>query len=206
MSDDLIESQSAHDRRRFFRVGLARVLRPAADFLERRLPLALPVVRARLRPPGALPEDRFLDTCFRCGACADGCPADAISLIDSDDQRLHGTPYIDPSNRACVICEDLTCMKGCPSGALQLVDRLAIRIGLARVDHDVCVRSKGQECTICIERCPIGPSAIRLDADGRVQVVDPRGTALGCTGCGVCEEQCPTRPVRAIRVIASDVD
>ena len=200
MSEDDIEKQPPHDRRQFFRSGLSRLLGPAADYLEQKLPLALPVVGTYLRPPGAIPEEQFLDTCYRCGSCADHCPADAISLLQVDHEQLHGTPYIDPDQRACVICDDLSCMKVCPSGALRLVDRLAIRIGLAAVDYDTCVRSQGEDCTKCVDMCPLGGTAIEFDSDGRVRVVDPRPTGQGCTGCGVCQEQCPTRPVRAIRV------
>ena len=200
MAEDHLEDQTPHDRRQFFRSGLSRLLGPASDFLEKRLPMVLPVTGTYLRPPGAVAEEQFLETCYRCGSCADHCPADAISLFKTDHEQLRGTPYIDPDQRACVMCDDLTCMKVCPSGALRLVDRLEIRIGLAVVEHQTCVRTSGEECTTCIDTCPLGETAIKLDDDGRVRVIDPRPSGQGCTGCGVCQEQCPTRPVRAIRV------
>ncbi len=202
-SDKRLEDLDPHDRRGFFRAGLASILRPVAEFVEKKLPITLPVMRSHLRPPGAQPEESFLDTCFRCGSCADACPADAILLLQSLDERLRGTPYVDPDRQACVICDELACMKSCPSGALRLVDRLEIRMGLAILDHDLCVRSKDEDCRICIERCPIGEIAIRLDETGRVQVIDPSAAGHGCTGCGVCQQYCPTRPVRAIRVHAN---
>ena len=174
---------------------------PAADFIERKLPINLPLAGSRLRPPGAVPESEFLETCFRCGNCADACPADAIALLESDDKNLRATPFIDPEARACVICDDLACMKACPSGALKLLERFEIRIGLAKVDQDRCVRRDGEECTICIDACPLGDAAILLDDRGRVAVIDPGPTGRGCTGCGVCQERCPTRPLRAIEVV-----
>lgn len=176
-------------------------MRPLAEYVEKKLPIDLPVVRTKLRPPGAMPEQEFLDTCYRCGKCADSCPANSISLTQSKEPRLHGTPYVDPERQACVICDDLSCMKGCLSGALTLVGRLEIRMGLALVDHGLCARSKGDNCTICIDKCPLGVTAIRLDEQGAVQVIDPRIGGTGCTGCGVCQQECPTRPIRAIRVI-----
>ncbi|MBX3395492.1 MAG: 4Fe-4S dicluster domain-containing protein [Phycisphaerae bacterium] len=212
--------ESPRDRRSFFREALFRAMRPAAEYLEGRLP---PEIRNELlggdqgdvnhlspllRPPGALAEREFLDTCHRCGRCAEHCPADAIALVRANDPRAMadesaaGTPFIDPDQRACVICDDLSCMKACPSGALQLVDRFAIRVGFAIVDHAVCVRSRGDDCTACIEFCPIGNEAIRIGADGRVDVIDPSCTGTGCTGCGKCQEVCPTRPTRAIRIRA----
>lgn len=215
MGDERLEDMTPRGRRGFFAAGLARLIAPLADFVEKKMPIelppltrtldqGLPVMRTMLRPPGALPEGEFLDTCFRCGRCAESCPADAIYLSLSTDPKLKGTPYVDPDRQACVICDELACMKVCPSGALRLVDRLEIRMGLAQVDHDLCVRSKGENCTICIDKCPIGATAIRLDESGAVCIIDPRVAGQGCTGCGVCQQQCPTRPVRAIRVYARD--
>jgi len=173
---------------------------PLADMVEKRLPIELPIVRTLLRPPGALPEKKFLETCFRCGACADACPADAISLSGSDDRDRRGTPYIDPDASACVICDELACMKVCPSGGLRLVGRLDIRMGLARVDHGLCVRTRGEPCVECVERCPLGPTAIRVNEHGRIEVVDPSYSGEGCTGCGVCQQHCPSVPTKAIRI------
>ena len=202
MADGHLDNLPPHDRRRFFAKGLSQLVGPLASYLEKKLPIKLPIIRTVLRPPGALPEQASLDTCYRCGHCADACPAHAISLTQSKDGRLHGTPFVDPDVRACVICDDLSCMKGCPSGALKLVDRFSIRMGLAVMDHEICVRSREEDCTICIDKCPVGIAAIHLDAQGRVQVIQPQDTQPGCTGCGVCQQECPTRPVRAIRVSA----
>ncbi|MBK8269567.1 MAG: 4Fe-4S dicluster domain-containing protein [Planctomycetes bacterium] len=206
------------NRRDFFRDALFRVMRPAANYLEKKLPPAIKEAMegsrlsggntVLLRPPGALAESEFLHACLRCGNCANHCPADAIQLLPNNDPRaqaresLKGTPFIDSSDRACVICDELACMKSCPSGALQLVDRLSIRIGMAIVDEEACVRSRGENCTTCVDVCPIGKEAIRIGADGRIEVIDPSCSGVGCTGCGVCEERCPTRPKRAIHVRA----
>lgn len=190
----------AQDRREFFRRSLFKILKPAAEYIEQKLPVHLSVTHDVLRPPGALPEARFLETCYRCGSCSDHCPADAIDLLGGGDERVAGTPFIDPSKRACVLCDDLACMHVCPSGALQLVDRYEIRIGLAKVSDDLCVRTSGEDCRICVDSCPIADVAIRIGESGRVEVIDPVPTGRGCTGCGVCQERCPTRPQRAIVV------
>lgn len=196
-------SDSPHDRRAFFRRSLKQIVNPAANYLASRIPGMVPSGSRPLRPPGAMPEPEFLNTCYRCGSCADHCPADSITLMESDDRRLQGTPTIDPTRRACVVCDDLACMKVCPSGALKLVDRGEIRIGLAVWDAETCLRNASEnpeECTICADVCPYGTNAIRIEAGG-VRVMDPRESISGCTGCGVCQEQCPTRPKRAIRVL-----
>jgi ferredoxin-type protein NapG len=185
-------------RRRFFRVGLKAIF-DRVDDTTRRIQGALPKVgaklsgktpppRPRLRPPGALREVEFAATCERSGRCVAACPVQA--LRPSSD----GTPHLVPSQRACVVCDDLSCMKACPSGALVLVPKEAIRIGLAEVDPTLCVRSRGEDCRACVDLCPLGSRAIVLDARGRVEVKSP-----GCVGCGVCELHCPTTP-RAITI------
>ena len=183
------------NRRRFFRESFYSIMKPVAEFLADKIDLADTLPRTLLRPPGAIREAEFLEVCYRCGNCVEACPADAIKLYACDDDDLNGTPVIDPDFAACVICDDLACMNGCPSGALVLVDSpQSIRMGLAVMTHSVCVRSKGEDCTKCIDLCPLGESAIRLDSSGKVEVLDP-----GCVGCGVCQFHCPTQP-KAINV------
>lgn len=179
-----------HDERRrlFFREALGRMVRPLADFVERRL--AMPDDRPRLRPPGAIEEAHFVETCEHCAACVQVCPADAIFLLSEANGLAAGTPAIDPDHAACVVCEGLQCTTVCPSGALlPLVERYDIRMGLAEVYSAMCVRSAGEACTECVDRCPLGEAAIRFDDDG-----PPTVRAIGCVGCGVCQLYCPTDP------------
>lgn len=180
------------DRRRFFRDSLEAVLRPLAQLINSEGPAP---DRAWLRPPGALPEAQFLDTCQRCGDCIKACPATAIRSLVDDDPKRRGTPVIMPDLGACVVCSDLACMPACPTGALStLADPHDIQMGLARVNHALCTRTHGDDCTACVDLCPLGADAIRLDDAGAVSVVED-----GCVGCGVCQFNCPTTP-RAIVV------
>ncbi len=176
------------NRRRFFAEGLERLMRPVADYLTERLDLPTP--RVRLRPPGAIPEDAFNDTCYRCGMCVELCPANAIVALHAPEEAAHGTPIIDPDIAACVVCDDLSCMKNCPSGALKLVDDIRlIRMGMAAVSPGLCLRSTGDGCRRCLDVCPIGSTAIRITRAGPPEVLDP-----GCVGCGQCQFHCPTTP------------
>ncbi len=193
--DDEQYDDLPQNRRQMFRFGFRRILEPLAGYIEDRLNIELPVDRVALRPPGALPEKQFLDTCYRCGNCVDVCPARAIRTTSSDDLERAGTPYVDPDLSACVVCDDLACMKACPSGALTLVDKPAdIRMGLAIVNHERCVRSKGEDCTLCIDKCPFGTDAIDLNDAGRIEVKSD-----GCVGCGICQFYCPPAP-KAIHI------
>lgn len=146
-----------------------------------------------LRPPGAMETGLdglgFETVCSRCGKCVEACPAEAVKL-DAVGFVAEGFPYIVASERACVVCDSLACMKSCPTGALKLVDRLAIRMGVAKVNHEVCLRKHGEDCRLCLEACPIGSAAIGVsERTGRVIV-----KKNGCVGCGLCEERCPTEP------------
>lgn len=173
-----------------FRLGFRRLMEPVAEYLQERLEVSLPVMRDVLRPPGAIAEKKFLDTCYRCNNCVDVCPAKAIRPLNGPNVDQTNTPYLDPDLAACVVCEELACMKACPSGALKMVTEPSdISMGLAEVNHDRCVRSAGTDCRLCIDKCPLGSAAIRLDAAGRVEVLE-----AGCVGCGSCQFYCPPTP------------
>jgi len=161
-----------------------------------------------LRPPGAMAPGMFETVCSRCNLCVDACPAHAIKM-DSSHILADGLPYILPAEQACVVCSDLACMKACPTGALKLVDRLKVNLGTATVDRYQCVRENGENCTRCVDACPItqanaaadGTAVPPLDAifihaeTGRIRV-----RKNVCIGCGLCENRCPTNPT-AITVL-----
>jgi ferredoxin-type protein NapG/ferredoxin-type protein NapH len=67
-----------------------------------------------------------------------------------------------------------------------------LKIGLARVDHSLCLAwDQGTRCLVCVEAC-LNNAAQAYQ--GRV-TVDPQK----CTGCGRCESGCPVAG-SAIRV------
>ena len=175
-------------RRYFFRDGLARIMGPLADYLDKHV--ELPTQRVKLRPPGAIAEGDLLETCIRCGVCVEVCPAHAIRAEPAGEHPSSGTPYIDADLAACVICDGLVCTQECPSGALRPIDRACdIAMGLARVKVAVCLRLDGEDCAVCVDRCPLGSEALILTGSGPPRVRDP-----GCVGCGLCQLSCPTTP------------
>ena len=72
----------------------------------------------RLRPPGAVAEDKFLALCIKCGQCLQVCPYHSIELADMAKGHGVGTPYIDANERGCYACSAVPCVLACPSGAL----------------------------------------------------------------------------------------
>ena len=184
-------------RRGFFRELAKSFLSPAADVIEAKLedmrdsfrvPESNPFPTRYLRPPGAPFEQIFIGKCERSGRCAEVCPVKAIKLFNCANPSLNGTPYIVPSEQPCVVCDGLECMDACPSEALRSVPKEEVSMGLADVNHEVCTRTQGEDCTDCLAKCPVGTEALSLSG-GRVTVHSD-----GCIGCGVCEHYCPTWP------------
>jgi len=192
--DAMADKQDPKSRRMFFETAARKLVGPMANYLEKRVG-RIPIPPAGriphlLRPPGALDEDRFVDACQHSGQCIDACPANAIFALAPAYGAAARTPAINPDIAACVVCDGLLCTHVCPSGALlPLSAPHQIDMGVAEVYASSCVRSDGESCTLCVERCPIGAEAI-VFVDGG----PPRVRADGCTGCGVCQLFCPTTP------------
>ncbi|MEI6634073.1 MAG: 4Fe-4S binding protein [Chlamydiota bacterium] len=178
------------------------------------------VNRARLiRPPGALPEPRFLAACLRCGTCTRICPKRAIhsTVFDAGVEGIW-TPRIIPRIGYCVYSCTL-CGQVCPSGAIRALtleqkkgsDRVRpVKLGTAVVDRERCIPwSQGMTCIACEEVCPVSPKAITEDVGPGLgpkaekgSVGRPAVDSYKCVGCGRCEHICPVEGEAAIRVYA----
>jgi len=156
-----------------------------------------------LRPPGAQPEPDFLAACIRCGQCVEACPYGSLRLAEVGDGAALGTPFIEPRETPCYLCQkygDMRCIPACPTGALQPVaEKSQVRMGTAVIDQDACLAWNGVVCRACWHACPFPDAAIELDLRGRA-VVYPEA----CVGCGICVNACLTDPP-SIVVIPSGV-
>ena len=164
-----------------------------------------------LRPPAALPEERFLATCIKCGMCVEACPFHALILAAPGDRRPVGTPYFIPRERPCRMCTDVPCVSACPTGALDPalvrrrdesgIERLEInrsRMGIAVIDRDTCIAFWGIQCDACYRVCPLLDKAISIDRTrnertGKHALLAPVVHSDACTGCGMCEHACVTK-------------
>lgn len=150
-----------------------------------------------LRPPGALREKLFMQSCINCGVCAQVCPTECIKFFtqDLEGQVKPNTPYIIAADRACNLC--LECTKICPTGALMPVkEKKDVRMGLAILKEDLCLPYiKQGGCGACYTICPV--NAVYLDRQRYPKVINKN-----CVGCGLCEEVC-LQKVKAIRIVNS---
>lgn len=159
-----------------------------------------------LRPPGALEEHDFAATCIKCGQCVDACPYDTLRLARAEDDAPIGTPYFVPRDVPCYMCSDIPCKVACPTGALapDLKDIAKSRMGLAVIDPESCLSWQGLRCEVCYRVCPVKGEAITIENRSREisrhALFVPHVHSQACTGCGMCEDACPTEKA-AIRVL-----
>lgn len=160
-----------------------------------------------IRPPAALREDKFLDRCIRCANCTKVCITNGLQPVIFES-GLAGiwTPQLVPEigycEYKCTLCGNV-----CPTGAipkLSMEEKQKARLGLASIDHSACIPwAQNKECIVCEEHCPVSDKAIKLDrqnADAGI-AARPYVDRTLCIGCGICQNKCPVRPIRAIRVM-----
>lgn len=154
-----------------------------------------------LRPPGALPENEFKNRCIRCGSCIAVCLTGTLtaSFLDSGFTGLF-SPKLVPQIAECdEYCNK--CGEACPSQAIKklpLSVKRNFKIGTAKIDRSVCFSwSFDKYCLICKEFCSYLAIGVVKNKNG---IPAPEEVSSLCRGCGHCENHCPTRPIRAIKV------
>ena len=167
---------------------------------------------ALIRPPGALKEKEFLSRCVRCGNCMKVCPTNVLqpSILESGLGGIwtpHLVNEIGYCEYTCTLCGNV-----CPTAAIpkmKVEEKQKTKLGIAKVDRTKCIAwAKNSQCLICEEYCPVADKAIKIEntkVNGTLvgrPVVDP---AL-CIGCGICQNKCPIRPDRAIKVYPGKAD
>ncbi len=155
-----------------------------------------------IRPPGALPEKKFVSACTGCGECLKVCPNNALqsTFLEAGLAGLF-TPRLVPR---IGYCEEFCnfCGKVCPTEAIRPLDveeKRQIQIGIAHIDKSRCIAyDQDKICLVCNEQCSY--QAILGDEKKRPLVKEEK-----CTGCGICENKCPVDGESAIIVYTSGV-
>lgn len=156
-----------------------------------------------IRPPGALPEEQFVDRCVRCTECMKVCPTGGLqpAITEAGFEGLW-TPVLVPRIGECSQNCNL-CSKVCSTQAIQpfeITEKPHIYIGEAFVDRSQCVAwYDDRQCLVCHEACSYRAIQMRV-VDG---VKRPFVDEHKCVGCGICENVCIIQPRAAIRVFAN---
>lgn len=98
------------------------------------------------------------------------------------------------------------CSEVCPTGAIRMIttaDKSATQIGRAVWKKELCLPySEDVKCNNCARHCPV--DAIQMipnkNSESRKELPVPAVDTERCTGCGACENLCPSRPYSAIYV------
>jgi ferredoxin-type protein NapG len=168
--------------------------------------VAAPYLKAqenRLRPPGAVEENRFLALCIKCGQCLQVCPYHSIELADFAKGYGMGTPYIDARKRGCYLCGALPCVLACPTGALDhhTEKPTDVKMGIA-------VLASPKTCLAVtrvlvpkesIERIYSHPHTRELEEE-----VLKKLSAFEGKPCTICADMCPLpNPITAIEMVTT---
>jgi len=152
--------------------------------------------RPPIRPPGALPEDRFLAACTRCGACIGACLTGGLqpAFLQVGFEGMW-TPVLVGRLGGCE-AECNLCGKVCNTQAIRympLEEKKKLKLGKAVIERDLCVAWKEERsCYLCDEVCPYGAISLVM---GEGSTIDKPGVLPDkCTGCGLCEWKCPVDP------------
>ena len=167
----------------------------------------------RLRPPGAVEEDRYLTMCIKCGQCLQVCPYDSILLEDIEGKAGVGTAYIAPLERGCYLCEAFPCVLACPTGALDheanviekvhmgmaivVNEKACIALDNGKVTEDMIGRIYDHTKVLTPEERKNRKVVIDQNEPEKVilqkQLLEKLGKLEGKT-CTICADMCPFEP------------
>jgi ferredoxin len=176
-----------------------------------------------IRPPGSVAETEFLKKCIKCAQCIRVCPTNVLQPTGLQEGGIEAlwTPVLNFNvghcQQKCSLCSSV-----CPTGAIReisVTEKLGfgefkqhgpIRLGTAFINRSRCLPWANEiPCIVCQEVCPIAPKAIQTydeevkDTFGNLVVLNkPFIIPDLCTGCGICQKECPVTDKPAAYVTA----
>ena len=153
-----------------------------------------------IRPPGAIPEPEFIQTCIRCGECLKSCITNTLqpAIFEAGFEGLWTPRHqmrLAGCEQSCNVCGQV-----CPTQAiraLSLEEKKHARIGTAAIRKEKCIAwEQNRLCLICDEACPYNAIVFKV-VEGRKR---PFLDSSKCNGCGICEKACPIAGESAIVV------
>lgn len=163
-------------------------------FLRGQVSASSKAISTPIRPPWALNESLFVESCSRCSDCVSACPQGIISAGDA------GFPEVSFKQGECTFCAD--CIRACKTGALdasvlsqQIVDQ-ASRQQAWNLDVSIqsnCLSLNAVVCRACGDNCETQAIRFKLKVGG---ISEPQILEDDCTGCGACVAVCPVDAVK----------
>ena len=138
-----------------------------------------------VRPPWALEESRFVDSCSGCGDCITACP---------DQLIVHGRgklPQMNFADGGCDFCQ--ACRDVCKPGALALPEDDAAPWLIKATVLASCLSLNAIICRSCGEACDERAIRFKLELGG---IAQPLVSQDQCTGCGACFAVCPNQSIQ----------
>ncbi len=171
----------------------------------------------RIRPPGSVPEEEFLNRCIRCLQCVRICQTNGKCLqpdsIHNNVLELWAPVAVMREGYCEYNCN--LCGQVCPTEAilpLTVEQKKNTPMGLAYFDKDICIPfALNEDCICCEEHCPTPDKAIKFEnkevtlPDGTIKTVKyPYVIRDLCIGCGICEHKCPLPGIPGVFVITEN--
>ncbi len=138
--------------------------------------------------------DANIRGCYACEAvpCVLACPSGALDhSIEKATEIKMGIAVLE-HKKACLAVQ----RKPVPAGyAKKMQEFLKKQTNVTKLEKDVLEKFEkfeGEPCTLCADMCPMpNPLSAIAMVRNNVGIMKPE-VYDGCTGCGVCQEVCPT--------------
>lgn len=134
-----------------------------------------------LRPPWAIDEYEFVNTCTACGACRLACETNIIKL----DKR--NQPCVDFNEGECTFCKN--CVEACENEALFYTDT---PWSTATTVNSSCLAHNHVHCQSCSDHCEQQAIHFAISTHG---ISKPKINSQSCNGCGACISICPQQSI-----------
>lgn len=138
-----------------------------------------------IRPPWAIAEFDFVNTCTRCTECVDKCPENII--VKAED----GFPVINFDLGGCSFCQE--CVAVCDDKALSISSTEYRPWDLKADINNDCISLHGVMCRSCADSCDEDAITFQYRVGG---VSLPEINQESCTGCGFCVVTCPVDAIK----------
>lgn len=163
-------------------------------FLRGQISRSSKAISTPIRPPWALDESLFIESCIRCSDCISACPQGIIFVGDA------GFPEVSFKQAECTFCT--SCTKICKTGALDpsVSNQQAWDLDVSIQSN--CLSLNAVVCRACGDNCETQAIRFKLKVGG---ISEPQISQDDCTDCGACVAVCPVDAVKIKHKLAESI-